>query len=69
LSCGAGGYSQDGPLNSYDFVKPYLTLILSFMGISDVTTFTIEATTADPDVISTAKDKAMLEVSTHFSKL
>lgn len=69
LSYGAGGYANDGPLNSYDYLRPYLTLILNFIGISDVTVFSIEATTADAETIASAQNSARLTVDTHFANL
>ncbi len=52
LSYGAGGYGDGGPLQTYDFMRPYVEMILNFIGISDVTFFSIEATTADPATIA-----------------
>lgn len=68
LSYGASGYSAAGPLHSYDFLRPYLTTILNFIGITDVTVFTIEATTAEVDVIAAAKRTAIASVDKHVSK-
>ncbi|MDN8926719.1 NAD(P)H-dependent oxidoreductase, partial [Staphylococcus aureus] len=50
-SYGAGGYGEGGALNSLDFLRPYLTLILNFIGITDVTSFAVEATTADATTV------------------
>ena len=58
LSYGAAGYAQGGPLETYDFMRPYVNMILNFIGISDVTFFAIEATTADPETIATNRTTA-----------
>jgi FMN-dependent NADH-azoreductase len=48
LSYGAGGYAPGGPLESYDYLRPYLTGLMNFIGLTSVEVFTIEATTV-PD--------------------
>ena len=48
LSYGAGGYAPGGPLEAYDFLRPYLTGLLNFIGLASVDVFAVEATTA-PD--------------------
>lgn len=58
LSYGAGGYGDGGPLQSYDQMKPYLTMILNFIGLTSVTALSIEATTADAATIAAEREKA-----------
>ncbi|MDX8349113.1 NAD(P)H-dependent oxidoreductase [Cognatiyoonia sp. IB215446] len=48
LSYGATGYGPGGPLESYDFLRPYLTGVLNFIGLMSVEVFAVEGTTA-PD--------------------
>lgn len=48
LSYGAAGYGPGGPLESYDFLRPYLTGVLNFIGLNSVEVFAVEGTTA-PD--------------------
>lgn len=66
-SYGAGGYGEGGALHSYDFMRPYLTLILNFIGIEDVTSFAVEATTADPATVDAAMGVALGEIERHFA--
>ena len=47
VAYGAGGYVDDGPLASYNTVQPYLTLLLSFLGFTEIAFVGVEATTAD----------------------
>ncbi len=62
FSYGAGGYGEGGPLQSYDQMKPYLTLILNFIGLTSVKALSIEATTADADIVSAERRKAFAAV-------
>lgn len=59
---GAGGYLNDGPLAAYDHMSPYVNMILNFIGITEVKTFGVEATTADADTISAELDRAFANV-------
>ncbi len=65
LSYGAGGYADGGPLQSYDFMRPYVEMILGFIGISDVSVFSIEATTADTTTIAANRASALQAID-HF---
>ena len=60
---GAGGYLGNGPLASYDFLKPYLTLILSFLGIQDIRFFAVEGTTLDEATVVANADKVKQEIA------
>lgn len=53
LAYGAPGYAG-GPMAGLDHLKPYLTSVLNFLGISDVQTVAAEATNADPDAAATS---------------
>ncbi len=66
FSYGAGGYGENGPLQAYDHMKPYLTMILNFIGITDVETFAVEATTADEATIAANRSAAMRAIETRF---
>ena len=64
---GAGGYLGNGPLAGYDFLKPYLTLILSFLGIQDMRFFAVEGTTLDEATVSANVDKVRREIASAIS--
>ncbi|MCK0099654.1 NAD(P)H-dependent oxidoreductase [Qipengyuania sp. S6317L1] len=66
-SYGAPGYSDDGPLSSYDFMRPYLTMILNFIGISDVQGFVLEGTTGDPQDVAAAQAGAKKQIEEYFA--
>lgn len=66
-SYGAGGYGDGGPLHSFDFMRPYLTMILNFIGIEDVTSFAAEATTADMATVDAAMVAAIKGIERHFA--
>ena len=48
LGYGAAGYGDDGPLAAFDYLRPYLSHVLSFIGLRSQQVFTIESTTG-PD--------------------
>ena len=60
---GAGGYAGNGPLAAYDFLKPYLTQLLNFLGIQDIRFFTVEGTTMDPATVAAATDQVRHEIA------
>ena len=66
LAYGAGGYGSNGPLQAYDYLRPYLQMILNFIGIEEVHFFSIEATTADPETVAEQKATAQRAVDRHF---
>lgn len=67
LSYGAGGYADGGPLQTYDFMRPYVEMILQFIGIKNITFFSVEATTADPDTVNRNMDAAMMAIDRFFA--
>lgn len=58
-SYGAAGYGSGKPLQSMDFVQPYLKSLFSFLGIQDIHFFTLEGTTTEPHELE--KRKAQVE--------
>ncbi|HEY4935066.1 MAG TPA: NAD(P)H-dependent oxidoreductase [Puia sp.] len=44
LAIASGGVYSEGPMKSYDFTEPYLRAALSFIGLTDITTFRVEGT-------------------------
>jgi FMN-dependent NADH-azoreductase len=58
LAIASGGVYSDGPMKTYDFAEPYLRAILAFIGITDVTTFRVEGTSA-PDLKEIALQKGI----------
>ena len=48
LGYGAAGYGDDGPLAAFDYLRPYLSHVLSFIGLKSQEVFTVENTTG-PD--------------------
>ncbi|UOE48845.1 NAD(P)H-dependent oxidoreductase [Mucilaginibacter sp. SMC90] len=44
IAMSSGGIYSDGDAKRFDFVTPYLTTILGFLGMTDVTTFRVEGT-------------------------
>jgi len=65
---GAPGYLNDGPLSGYDFMAPYVKMILNFIGITEITAFAMEATTADEATVQSEQDKAFALINDHFQK-
>ncbi|EFL90917.1 FMN-dependent NADH-azoreductase [Ahrensia sp. R2A130] len=69
FSYGAGGYGQNGPLQAYDHMKPYLMMVLKFIGLASIETFAIEATTADTATVADARATSMQELAEHFGTI
>jgi FMN-dependent NADH-azoreductase len=59
---GAGGYLGNGPMAAYDYLKPYLTLLLNFLGIQEVRFFSVEATTMDEATVAVNLNTAKEEI-------
>jgi FMN-dependent NADH-azoreductase len=66
LAYGAGGYQ--GPMAAMDHLKPYLSALLGFLGVQDVRTVAIEATTADAASVEAATQTALASVPALFAK-
>lgn len=64
---GANGYLDGGAFAAYDHMSPYLRMILGFIGITDVTSFAIEATTADAATIAAKRGRALARIEAHFA--
>ena len=58
VALASGGIFSEGPLQSLDFVEPYLKHILSFIGLTDITVFRVEGS-AIPGVQDTALEKGI----------
>lgn len=61
LAISTGGIYSEGPRKHLDFTENYLTSVLGFIGISDVTTFRIEAQ-SKPDLKEEYTAKAMKNI-------
>jgi len=44
IGISSGGVYSEGPMQSYDFVTPYMKSIVAFIGITDVTVVRVEGT-------------------------
>ncbi len=66
LSYGATGYLDDGPMADYDFMYPYVKFVLGFLGITNVTLFAMQATTAEPEVVAVEQTKIFKAIDQHF---
>jgi FMN-dependent NADH-azoreductase len=58
IAMASGGIYSEGPMQSHDYVVPYLKWILGFIGITDVTVQRIEGT-AIPGIQDTAVEKGL----------
>ncbi len=56
---GAGGYAAGQPFSTANFLEPYLRFLLRFLGIADVSFFSVEATTAGHEVVRSNSEAAM----------
>jgi FMN-dependent NADH-azoreductase len=58
LVTASGAVFSNEPMQSMDFVTPYLTTLLAFLGIEDVKLLTLEGTTTDPLKLQLSKQTA-----------
>jgi FMN-dependent NADH-azoreductase len=58
---GASGYF-DGDLRSLNFLEPYLKALLSFLGVSDVTFFSVEGTSINPSAFEITRKQAVADI-------
>lgn len=65
LAYGAGGYQ--GPMAAMDFLRPYLSSLLNFIGIAQVQVIAAEATTADAATAAAQVDAAEREIQSLFT--
>lgn len=61
IAMASGGVYSEGPMQSYDFVVPYLKWILGFIGITNVSVMRIEGTSV-PGIQDTAVEKGLKSV-------
>ena len=64
-----GEYSSSVELGAMDFQKPYLEMILGFIGITDIKTILIEPTLVDVETKSSAITSATEQVMAHAKLL
>jgi FMN-dependent NADH-azoreductase len=58
LAVATGGVYSEGPMQSHDFVVPYLKTILAFQGMTDVSVFRVEGTSI-PELAEDAYEKGV----------
>ncbi len=49
---GGAGYTGNGDFTSANFLEPYLQFVLTFLGFEEVKFFSVEATTAEQEVVN-----------------
>ncbi|MGF7038978.1 FMN-dependent NADH-azoreductase [Mucilaginibacter lappiensis] len=61
IALASGAVYSDGPMQSFDFVEPYLKHILSFIGLTDISVFRVEGS-AIPGIQDTALEKGISSI-------
>jgi FMN-dependent NADH-azoreductase len=61
IALASGWVYSDGPMQSFDFVEPYLKHILSFIGLADISVFRVEGS-AIPGIQDTALQKGISSI-------
>ena len=56
-----GEYSSSDEVMGYDLQKPYMELLLGFLGFSDVENVLVEPTAAAPELVANGKESAIAE--------
>jgi FMN-dependent NADH-azoreductase len=62
LVISSGGVYSEGPMKQADFVEPYMRHMLSFIGMTDITTVRVEGL-AYPDLKDTAMEKSITSIA------
>lgn len=62
IAMSSGGVYSEGPMQSYDFVAPYLKSILAFIGITDISVVRAEGTSI-PGIKETAVEKGISSIA------
>jgi FMN-dependent NADH-azoreductase len=62
LAIASGAIFSEGEMKSYDFVEPYLRVVLGFLGMTDVTTIRVEGV-AIPGLKETALERAVASIA------
>jgi len=66
LAYGANGYAPNGDFASMNFLEPYLTALISFLGVEDSRVIRVEGTTGEPEDLVKAQQQASNEISRLF---
>ncbi len=66
LSYGATGYSSDGNLKEMNFLQPYLTSLMAFLGITDTRVVSVEGTNGDAKTLEAQISSASTQISQLF---
>lgn len=61
LALSSGFVYSDGPMKSMDFSEPYLRHILSFIGLTDITTYRVEGSSM-PETKDSALEKGIASI-------
>lgn len=61
LCISTGGIYSEGPMKMFDYTEPYLRTILSFTGMTDITTYRVEGS-AIPGIKEVALDVAISKI-------
>ncbi|MCV2403514.1 NAD(P)H-dependent oxidoreductase [Marinomonas sp. C2222] len=65
LAYGAEGYAEGGELSAMNFFEPFLTSLLSFLGIKEIHVIRLEGTsTATPEQLALKKEQLAMEIKT-----
>lgn len=62
VAVSSGGVYSTGPMQSYDFITPYLKTMLGWIGMTDTTFIRVEGTSM-PELKDTAMEKAISSIT------
>lgn len=68
ITTALGAQFTGTPLESMDFLHPYMKAVLGFIGFEDVKFFSVECTTMDEKQFSENKDNTLAEITNLFAK-
>ena len=62
IAMSSGGVYSEGPMQSFDFLSPYLTTVLGFLGMTDIKVFRVEGVSI-PGIQEQALSKAVNSIA------
>ena len=62
VAISSGGVYSGGPMQAYDFTESYLTAVLGFLGMTDITIQRVEGTSV-PGLKETALERSIAEIA------
>ena len=68
ITTAIGAQFTGTPFEAYDFLRPYLTSLLGFLGFEQVEIFSVESTTIDEQQMNNTRQEAIRQIKASFAQ-